>query len=88
MRVGTAMPSEALGFSLLAWARGQERVVPVPVSSVPSCRLRDLPPHPPRALHRLYPAVQWAPLRGTGLPQPSSTSLSSLLPLGWGAGRH
>lgn len=30
-----------------------------------SCRLRDLPPHPARALHGLHPAVQWTPLCGT-----------------------
>lgn len=52
-------------------------------SASPShCRLRNLPPHPPCALHRLHPAVQRAPLHGTRSAPQLLPPLSPLLPVG------
>lgn len=56
---------------------------PCLVGTTPSYyRLRDLPPHPPCALHRLHPAVQRAPLHGTCSVPQLLPPLSPLLPVG------
>lgn len=88
MRPWHSCAPEGPGPSRLAQSRVWGKWVPGPLSTFPSRRLRDLPSHPPRALHGLHPAVQWASLRGTcPAPGPLLLCLHSFLHWGGGGGQ-